>query len=133
MDYNTFKKCSVCEEYIHVTDFYKDSTTKDGLRSNCKKCFERKHRAKLLTNEIIRLEEKKDKDLKYLAHKKVQLAVLTGVLVKPMYCQLTGVRADNLHAHHEDYNKPLEVIWCTPQAHARLHAEKRKGVNNGNG
>lgn len=38
-------------------------------------------------------------------------------------CQVCG--NPNSQGHHEDYSKPLEVIWLCPKHHAGLHKQKR--------
>jgi len=40
-------------------------------------------------------------------------------------CQVCGAEAQ---AHHEDYSKPLDVLWLCPEHHAELHAEIRAAV-----
>lgn len=48
-------------------------------------------------------------------------AVRAGNVVKPPECQVCSV-CDDLHGHHEDYTKPLEVIWVCSACHAFIHA-----------
>ena len=57
---------------------------------------------------------------KYLAHKKVEYAVKIGKMAKRP-CERCG--AANAHAHHDDYSKPLEVMWLCPVHHRERHAE----------
>jgi len=48
------------------------------------------------------------------AHVAVYEAIKRGILVRPDHCQLCGVKC-RPHGHHDDYSKPLEVIWlCCP-------------------
>ena len=54
------------------------------------------------------------------AHNSVANAVRAGKLVKQP-CEVCG--AENVHAHHDDYAKPLEVRWLCPAHHAE---ERRK-------
>jgi hypothetical protein len=55
---------------------------------------------------------------KYLAHKKVENAIKSGeLLTQSCFC---GAKA---HAHHDDYSKPLEVLWLCPQHHKDRHRE----------
>jgi ribosomal protein S27AE len=44
--------------------------------------------------------------------------VRTGKLV-PQPCEVCG--AINVHAHHDDYSKPLEVRWLCPEDHSHVH------------
>ena len=48
------------------------------------------------------------------AHKAVSYALKTGKL-KKQNCRECGVAV--VQAHHEDYSKPLEVIWLCPKHH----------------
>lgn len=40
-------------------------------------------------------------------------------------CVVCGTM-ENLEAHHEDYNKPLEVIWYCRKHHVEMHEEAKK-------
>jgi hypothetical protein len=51
------------------------------------------------------------------AHNMVSNAIRSGKLLKQP-CKICGATA---HAHHDDYAKPLEVIWLCPTHHMRLH------------
>lgn len=50
-------------------------------------------------------------------------AVSSGVL-RRMPCEVCGKRG--AHAHHEDYGKPLDVVWLCGSHHAKRHAEINK-------
>jgi hypothetical protein len=58
---------------------------------------------------------------KHKAHRAVARAVRKGKLVKPAYCQHRGCKRVRLEAHHDDYTKPLEVIWLCRRHHAARH------------
>jgi len=65
--------------------------------------------------------------IKRAAHIIVGNAIRSGrLIVKP--CERCG--NTETHAHHEDYEKPLEVNWlckvCHGQRHREINAEKRK-------
>lgn len=60
------------------------------------------------------------------AHDAVKNALRAGLLVKPTICQRCGLRAtEPLHAHHEDYTKPLAVLFVCRRCHRELDAEMR--------
>lgn len=49
----------------------------------------------------------------------VKWAIQKGALTKePCFCGEAVV-----HAHHEDYDKPLEVVWLCPTHHGERHQE----------
>lgn len=52
------------------------------------------------------------------AHRKVYLALKKGILKKQpcVYCKKKRV-----DAHHDDYSKPLKVIWVCRKCHSKLH------------
>jgi hypothetical protein len=46
-----------------------------------------------------------------------------GAVVKPDVCQhIDSQCSGRLHAHHDDYDQPLEVVWLCVYHHRRLHA-----------
>ncbi len=57
---------------------------------------------------------------KYKAHTAVGNAIRDGKL-KKLSCNVCG--NNKVHAHHNDYSKPLEVIWLCSLHHARKHHE----------
>lgn len=59
---------------------------------------------------------------KRAAHIVVGNAVRDGKLSKKP-CQACG--AEKVVAHHEDYSRPLDVIWLCSQCHANHHLHKR--------
>lgn len=49
-------------------------------------------------------------------------AVRKGIIEKEP-CLVCG-DTKKVHAHHDDYNKPLEVLWLCPIHHRQLHTNK---------
>jgi len=58
--------------------------------------------------------------IKQQARYAVWKAVRDGALV-PGPCERCG--KPNGHAHHEDYSKPLDVVWLCHRCHMRRHVE----------
>ena len=54
------------------------------------------------------------------AHQMVRFAIREGRL-KPKPCERCG--NPNVVAHHEDYNKPLDVTWLCRSCHKNRHNE----------
>lgn len=64
---------------------------------------------------------KRFKRLQYLARKIVKSALyLKKLRVGP--CEITGDCKGLIHAHHEDYMKPLQVRWLCARHHTQEHA-----------
>ncbi|AII28021.1 endonuclease [Bacillus phage Bobb] len=58
--------------------------------------------------------------MKQNARKKVLRAVQSGKLVRPTCC--TDCKKEGaVEAHHEDYNKPLDVKWLCKTCHENTH------------
>lgn len=78
----------------------------------------------------MRAHRPKHSELKDHAKKKanarayVKEYVRRGV-IKKSNCAVCG--SDNTEMHHNDYNKPLEVVWLCREYHLALH----KSVSNG--
>jgi len=58
---------------------------------------------------------------KTLAQLKARRAIASGELVKEP-CIFCG--DVNVHGHHEDYTKPLEVTWLCKSHHQQVHSGK---------
>ena len=135
-----FQKCITCGETFPLTKEYfkKAKNAKSGLSSQCIICirahdrkYSRDYRLahpewKEMDNKRSRtkqMELKKEYDKKYpervSARGKVGYATRTGKLVKRP-CVICG--AVPALAHHEDYSKPLEVIYLCPLHHKAIHS-----------
>lgn len=60
------------------------------------------------------------------AHKRVYHAVRAGLITKPDACETCG-REVRLHAHHDDYTKPLKVRWLCGRCHRLAHKALEQG------
>lgn len=56
------------------------------------------------------------------AHKQVLRAVINGKLIKQS-CEVCGCM--ETQAHHDDYNKPLEVRWLCDICHKKWHQDNK--------
>ena len=66
---------------------------------------------------------------KISAQRKVHAAVRRGELVRPLVCERCGVdKGQRLHGHHDDYSKPLDVMWLCALCHRFRHAELLKAA-----
>lgn len=127
------KKCSSCRNKKELSDFYSCPSRYDGVRAYCKQCTKVKQRN---NREYYRLYQKQralvDVDFrkkrsewskkfdsnKKKVHQKLSYALKTGKIDKGT-CSICGdIKVDG---HHEDYSKPLEVIWLCRKHHKQLH------------
>lgn len=67
---------------------------------------------------------------KRAAHNIVNNAIRDGKLI-PVPCELC-LSEDGVQAHHEDYDKPLDVMWlcqrCHGLRHREINAERRRAA-----
>lgn len=67
--------------------------------------------------------------LRAAGHAAVGKAVRAGTIVRPECCSSCG-EARPVVAHHEDYDKPLDIVWLCRSCHRRRHSElRREGVD----
>lgn len=50
-------------------------------------------------------------------------AVRDGRLLKPSACSKCGRSGVRLEGHHDDYSRPLDVVWLCCRCHRRHHAD----------
>ena len=124
------KYCYKCKQTKYVGDFAICRRSKDGLQEKCKTC----------SAKTVRLWYRKNKNRAYEATKRsqarhpekyragcvVRMAVMRGTITKKP-CEVCG--DNNVHAHHEDYSKPREVVWLCRKHHVERHYPPR-AVNN---
>jgi len=130
------KICSACYETKPSTDFYKSAINKDGLCGQCKVCHNKKvnenrGNKKLLSFKQIAPNKKfwlQENKLKQKAHQDVNYAIQKGKLVRQP-CERCGT-TKNVVAHHEDYSKPLDVVWLCQHHHKERHLEIDKENKN---
>jgi hypothetical protein len=59
----------------------------------------------------------------------IKQAVYKGRIVKPDACEDCGEAVEdprNLHAHHDDYSKPLDVAWLCEVCHLAEHGKTKR-------
>lgn len=64
--------------------------------------------------------EARHHELKEKATRRYQFALRTGELTRPMFCDECR-NAGVIHGHHEDYAKPLAVVWLCARCHLARH------------
>ena len=145
--------CSKCLRKKPPSQFHKDKSKSEGLRTTCIECVkqygksyrtENKERRERQTRhwrqdnperaaEISRRSYKKNATKhketvsayrasnrkKAVAHGKVAYALRAGQLV-PMRCEVCG--SAKTEAHHDDYDRPLDVKWLCRKHHKAHHA-----------
>ena len=60
---------------------------------------------------------------KVKAHNIANYAIKRGYLVRQP-CEVCGATV-KIHAHHDDYTKPLDVRWLCPKCHKQHHREEK--------
>jgi hypothetical protein len=66
-----------------------------------------------------------DKKIKAKAHNLIHKAIKNNTLVKQP-CSICGNK--DSEAHHEDYSKPLDVIWLCRKHHLERHPKESKKI-----
>lgn len=132
------KPCKTCLRPFSEDAFYRAG---QYWMSECKECWKERVKLRRLTNPAVqaydraryqeqphrkadaanRARERRSRNpLAYKAHSAVGNALRDGRLQKKP-CEVCGAD-QNLHAHHKDYAKPLDVVWLCARCHHRLHA-----------
>ncbi len=52
----------------------------------------------------------------------VRFAILRGDVARPLECSICG-RVGRISGHHDDYGKPLEILWVCSSCHKKIHLE----------
>jgi hypothetical protein len=138
------KKCFKCETVKPLTEFYKHSRMADGHLNKCKDCTKNdvsKHRdqniekvraydrargkipERIKANTEVTRAWRAEDIRRVLAHSRVANALRNGTLVRQPCCRCADAKS---LAHHEDYDKPLEVMWLCQPCHKQRHKELKE-------
>lgn len=114
------KECSSCDRVLPIASFTRESLKRDGRSAYCRSCKNEHQKARL-----ARLREDPTEQflIKRAAHRAVQRAMYAGTLVRPDACSACNQAPQHgsLHAHHDDYARPLEVRWLCRLCHIGAH------------
>lgn len=111
-----------------------NSRYKDKVNYMCRACNTERHRKYRSTPEgkkkvfdaVYRSTQKHMH--KQLARMKFNYELQKGKIKKPEVC--THCKESlKLEAHHEDYTKPLDVLWLCRPCHALVHKQKKVFYN----
>lgn len=140
------RACTACGEEKPLDAFYRHPFGKDGRQTKCAECtkvavranraarleyyqaYERE-RAKLPHRVEARKEyaranprpRPEPDPVKRAARVAFGNAVRDGKVKKPPHCEVCAAPGD-VHGHHDDYSRPLDVIWCCTACHGLIHA-----------
>lgn len=77
---------------------------------------------------------RKDNRIKANAQQRLRRHVKQGKIKKPKQCIKCNKKAKVIEGHHEDYSKPLDVVWlcvyCHRARHKEINEERRKNEAN---
>ena len=137
------KQCFKCKVEKDLSDFYKHKQMADGHLNKCKACTKKDARTHRNENlERIRKYDrargnrqhrdyKKDYRKKFPAKCRAQNLVASAIKKKNLIrepCEECG-SSESVHAHHDDYMRPLKVRWLCASHHRQWHEENGEGLN----
>lgn len=105
--------------HLHKEEIAKKRKIKRELPGALEKERERQKKYRLKDPKKYRLYVKKWQQTnkeKHCAHQRVNRAVRNGILKRDKNCKECG-KICRTEAHHEDYLKPLDVIWLCRKCH----------------
>jgi hypothetical protein len=132
------KQCIKCKQDKPLSAYQSNPSNKDKYDTRCRDCVS-------AYNKAYTIKHKADLKLKWQAynaspkgranHKRTKLkhlikvrartqvteALRIGKLIKPDRC--TNCSNIKVEAHHNDYSKPLQVIWLCRNCHTSLHKQ----------
>ena len=139
------RKCSRCKKEKNIQEFHKNKRQPQGYEYYCKECS-RIFKLNVLSNggnkkkylELMRKANKKSywkdieesrrkkrnfyrkREMEYKANALLNVYIKRGKVIKKDICE-DCYNKKAIDGHHEDYKKPLEVIWLCEKCHGRRH------------
>lgn len=111
-------ECKECSNQRRRRNYYSDPD-KSRLKSR-EKYYRYKMTADYKNNQVIRQRKvRREKPAQYSAWNKVRRAVRLGRIIRGACAKCGWI--GKTQAHHEDYSKPLDVVWLCPPCHRKHH------------
>lgn len=109
--------------YYNLREFVDSCVKASKEKKRCDAAIEGSEKAKeLLGRAIINYQKRVEREkTRRKVYGMVRSAVAQGKLI-PQPCEVCKT-FESLEAHHEDYNKPLDVKWLCKKHHTILHLE----------
>ena len=115
--------CHVCKTHndncrIRTIVRYKDKIYRYYWCKVCASDFWTSDKIRKIRRHLIRVYNKRN-PLKYRARYTLNNAIACGNIIKSSrcaYCEST----EKLEAHHDDYSKPLNVVWLCKECHRKI-------------
>lgn len=136
------KTCFKCKAEKPITEFYVHPQMGDGRLNKCKECTRRDVAANYRANiehyveyerqrfkrpkrkaQIKKYHRERRAPEKRIANQAASNAIRDGRLIRKP-CEVCG--AEKVEAHHDDYNKPLEVRWLCRKHHLEHHGKRQR-------
>lgn len=118
--------CKSCRNAYEQTKDRKEAkrryhTSERGRARRRKNCaiYNRTEKGKATARRHGKRWRNKNQD-KIAAHKLLNSTIKTGEIVRPKCCEECGNKC-RPHGHHEDYSKPLDVLWLCRACHMKKH------------
>lgn len=137
------KTCFKCEEVKSLPEFYKHPAMADGYLNKCKICT----RADVQKNRKQNISYYREYDrnrgnrhpkgynkiysTKYPNKARARRMVAYRIYKKQLFpepCEVCGGKT-SVHAHHDDYAKPLNIRWLCAAHHRQWHLANGEGKN----
>jgi len=137
------KECFKCYRTLPLTEFYRHKQMSDGYLNKCKECNKIDVRANREKNiEYYREYDRKrgnrlppgyqkEYQAKFPIKRRAVNMVSKAISGKKLFkepCEVCGSE-DHVHAHHDDYAKPLNVRWLCAAHHRQWHLANGEGLN----
>ncbi len=136
------KQCFRCKNILPLKQFSKDRTKKDGYKNLCKACKNKVAKiydyskagkardAKYARTDKGKLSHRRSSESYRIRHPYKKLVqeftraiIALGELIRPEFCEKCKILCKP-EAHHEDYKKPLEIIWLCAPCHGKTRRSK---------
>lgn len=139
----SMKVCSKCKIPKSTDAFTSDLRRPGGLYTSCNACKRvsdrisyaaHKEQRRLDKNLYYALNREHRKE--YMRKRRLALKAQVSAYAKLQNAKIAGLMTlgpceqcsstENIDGHHEDYDKPLEVLWLCRRCHMLLHAELKR-------